>query len=190
MRSISRHHDRFMALYYHMRYNSLVTQFRVRCTVAIIWLIMFLWLGFYFWNKFVYHLMATIFTTICCVVCTISYIRIYGIVWRHQVQIHAQQMALGNLNTANDLQMTRLKRSALINFGFNICMVICHFPNFVFMTLFGTKYEEWKTEWTFSTTVTSVHEFGYESLLYYWRLRELRAAVGKVTKKLLCKLVD
>ena len=33
--------DRFMALHYHMRYGALVTKFRVRCSLGIIWLIVF-----------------------------------------------------------------------------------------------------------------------------------------------------
>ena len=181
--------DRFLALHYHMRYATLVTEFRVRFTLGMIWLIMFLWLGFYLWNKFVYHLMAGIFTAICMIICTFSYIRIYRIVWLHKLQIHTQQLAVGSSNAANNMQIARLKNSAINTFLFYLCMVICYFPNFVLMTLFGTIYKDWKGEWTFATTVVFMNST-INPILYCWRLRELRTAVTRIAKQLFLKETD
>ena len=184
--------DRFLALHYHMRYATLVTEFRVRFTVGMIWLIMFLWLGFYLWNKFVYHLMAGIFTAICIVICTFCYIRIYRIVWLHKLQIHTQQLAMeSSIANApnNDMRMARLTSSAINTFLFYLFMVMCYFPNFVLMTLFGTTYKAWKGEWTFATTVVFMNS-AINPILYCWRLRELRKAVTKIAKQVFLKQMD
>ena len=175
--------DRFLALRYHMRYGTLVTKSRVIYTIITIWLIMLLWLGFYFWNKYVYHLMAGIFSAICLIICTFSYIKIYRIVCQHQSQIHAQQMAVESANIGNNIHMVRLAKSALNTFVFYICMVLCYFPYFVLLTMFGTSYKDWKTDWTFATTLVFMNS-SINPILYCWRLRDVRGAVVKIAKKL------
>ena len=163
--------DRFLALHYHMRYATLVTNARVRWTLIIIWLFVFSGLGFYFWNKFVYHLMAGIFIAICLVVCTFSYIKIYKVVRQHQLQIRLQQQNMESSNIGN-INMARLKNSAINTFVFYICMLVCYFPYVVLSTLFGTIYKDWKTEWAFATTLAFMNS-SINPILYCWRLREL-----------------
>ena len=177
--------DRYMALHYHMRYAALVTKSRVRCTLGIIWLIVFSSLGFYLWNKFVYHLMAGIFTALCLAICTFSYIKIYTIVRQHHLQIKAQQQSVESSNTGN-MNMLRLKNSAINTFIFYICMIVCYFPYVVLLTMFGTIYKDWKTEWTFATTLVFMNS-SINPILYCWRLRELRTAVLRTIKQLLFK---
>ena len=177
--------DRYMALHYHMRYAALVTKSRVRCTLGIIWLIVFSSLGFYLWNKFVYHLMAGIFTALCLAICTFSYIKIYTIVRQHHLQIKAQQQSVESSNTGN-MNMLRLKNSAINTFIFYICMTVCYFPYVVLLTMFGTIYKDWKTEWTFATTLVFMNS-SINPILYCWRLRELRTAVLRTIKQLLFK---
>jgi len=130
--------DRFLALHYHMRYATLVTNARVRWTLIIIWLFVFSGLGFYFWNKFVYHLMAPIFIAICLVVCTFSYIKIYKVVRQHQLQIRLQQQTLESSNIGN-INMARLKNSAINTFVFYICMLVCYFIDFVWNDIQGLE---------------------------------------------------
>lgn len=82
--------DRFMALHYHLRYSILVTKPRVVYALGTIWLFIFLWLAIYLWNKLFYHLTTGIFTAVCLIISTYSYIRIYRIFRQHQRQIHVQ----------------------------------------------------------------------------------------------------
>lgn len=175
--------DRFLALDFHMRYAVIVTKTRVKYTVGIIWLMVFLSLGFYLWNKYIFHLMAGILSVICIMICTFSYIRIYFIARRHQLQIHTQQQAVVISKLA------RLKKSAMSTFVFYICMMFCYFPHFVLLTMFGTLRKEWTPEWTFSTTVVFLNS-SINPFLYCWRLRGLRQAIVKTTKQLLCRSPD
>ena len=181
--------DRLMALHYHMRYASLMTECRGKFVVGMIWVVLFLSLGLHLWNIFTFHLVAGIFIAMCLVICTFSYIKIYGIVRQHQIQIHVQQQAVENSDIANNIRMARLKKSAINTFIFYIFMVICYFPQVVLLSLFATIYKDWKTEWTFATTVMYMNS-SVNPILYCWRLRELRAVVFQTTKRLLFKQAE
>ena len=176
--------DRLMALHYHMRYSSLMTERRVKFIVGMLWVVIFPCLGLHLWNIFTFHLVAGIFIAMCLFICTFSYIKIYGIVRQHQLQIHVQQQAVKNSVIANNICMARLRKSAINTFIFYIFMVICYFPQVVLFILFGTIYKNWKAEWSFAVTVVHMNS-SVNPILYCWRLRELRAAVFQTVKQLL-----
>ena len=178
--------DRFVALHYHMRYATLVTEPRVKYTLVIIWLMGFLASGFFFWDERVHNFLLGISTIICLIISTFSYIRIYLIVRWHQLQIHAQQQAVQSANAENNFNMARLKRSALNTFVFYIALIICYFPMYVVVTLRGISDKEWQPEWDFVDTVLFMNS-AINPFLYCWRLRELRTAVVKTARQMLCK---
>ena len=181
--------DRLMALHYHMRYASLMTESRIKFIIGMIWVVIFPFLGVQLWNKYTFHLVAGIFIAMCLVICTFTYIKIYGIVRHHQIQIHVQQQAVENPDIANNIHMSRLRKSAINAFIFYIIMVICYFPQGILLCLFGTIYKNWKTEWSLATTVVFVNS-SVNPILYCWRLRELRAAVFQTVKQLLFKQTE
>ena len=115
--------DRFLSLHYHMRYAALVTKSRVKYVLIVIWLISFLVSVFDVWNERIYQLSVGSIIAISLVISTLSYIRIYRIVRRHQLQINAQQ-AVQNFNAGNNLNIARLKRSAMNTFVFYIAFFI------------------------------------------------------------------
>ena len=182
--------DRLVALQYPMRYPILVTKYRVFLSMVIIWLMIFVSSGFHLWMKVLYHLVAAIFTAICFIISTFCYIRIYLIVLQHHSHIQAQQQAVQRSSSGKkDMNMLKLKRSAMNTFIFYIFMVVCYFPLIILLTLYGISYTEWKTEMTISSTVVFMNS-SINPFLYCWRLRELRMAVLKTAKKMLCTLTD
>ena len=178
--------DRFLAIHYHMRYATLVTQSLVKYTLIIIWLLSFLASGFFFWSSRVHSLLSGVFTAIAFIISTFSYIRIYRIVRKHQSVIHIQHQAVQSSNTGNNLNIARLRRSALNIFLFYIVLIICYFPIYVMLTVFATSAKDWQTEWNFAHTAVFMNS-SINPLLYCWRLRELRTAVGKTARQMLCK---
>ncbi len=181
--------DRFLALHYHMRYATLVTKTRVKYTLVIVWLISFLISGFYFWNPHVHSFLGGAVIIICLIISTFSYIRIYLIVRRHQLHINAQQQAVQSLNPENNLNMTRLKRSAMNTFVFFIALMICYFPVYIFFILHGISKKNWQPEWEFATILVFSNS-PINPFLYCWRLRELRTAVVKTARQMLCKQTE
>ena len=81
--------DRFLALHYHMRYAALVTESRVKYTLIMIGLISFLVSVSVVWNERIYQLSVGSIIAISLVISTLSCIRIYRIVRRHQLHINA-----------------------------------------------------------------------------------------------------
>ena len=178
--------DRFLSLHYHMRYATLVTESRVKYVLIVIWLISFLVSVFDVWNQRIYQLSVGSIIAISLVISTLSYIRIYRIVRRHQLHINAQQQAVQNFNAGNNLNIARLKRSAMNTFVFYIALIICYFPMYLLLTLHGVSYVFWQTESEFATTLVLSNSC-INPFLYCWRLRELRTAVVKTARKILCK---
>ena len=181
--------DRFLALHYHMRYATLVTKSLVKYTLVIIWLISFLVSGFHFRNKRVHNFLSGVVIIICLIISTFSYIRIYLIVRRHQLQIHAQQQAVQSSSAENNLNMARLKRSAMNTFVFYIALIICYFPIYILLTLYGISDKDWQREWEFAKTAVYMNS-SINPFLYCWRLRELRTAVLETARQMLCKQTE
>ena len=149
--------DRFLALHYHMRYATLVTESRVKYTLIIIWFISFLSSGFEVWSERLHSLIVGPGTIICLIISTFSHIKISFIVRKHQLQILAQQQAAQSSNTGSNLNIARLKRSAMNTFVFYIALIICYLPMYVLMTLYGLSIKEWETEWQFAFTAVCIN---------------------------------
>ena len=179
--------DRFLALHYHMRYATLLTESRVKYTLVIIWLVSFLIAGFNtFFSSRALDFLVGVVTIICLIISTFFYIRIYRIVRRHQSQIHAQQQAVQSSDAEKNLNIAQLKKSALNTFVFYIAMIICYFPLYVLLTLHGLSTKDWQTNWEFVFIAVFMNS-SINPILYCWRLRELRKAVVKTARQMLCK---
>ena len=94
--------DRFLALHYRMRYAILVTESRVKYTLIITYLFSFLLSCFQFWNTRTQHLSMGLVILICLIISKLFYIRIYQIVRRRHIQIHAQQQAVQSSDAENN----------------------------------------------------------------------------------------
>ena len=180
--------DRFLALHFHMRYATLVTESRVKYTLTIMWLISFLFSGFFFWNSRIHKFVMATVIIICLLISMASYVRIYCLIRRHQLQIHAQQRAVQRPDFGN-LNLARLKRSAINTFVFYIVLIICYLPLYVLWTLHGLSIKDWQTDWEFAITAVFMNS-SINPLKYCWRLRELRTAVSKTARQMLCKQTE
>lgn len=183
--------DRFLALQYHMTYNTLVTTTRVQLFLMIIWLIHLLPLSTVvgFWDVPALFTAGRILICVYTIASTISYIGIYRIVRRHQLQILAQKQAaeLSNAETANNMAFVSLSKTAVNTFVFYICTIFCYLPWFIYRMVYSDVFfTNPNTAWVFTATLlfsnSSINPF-----LYCWRLRELRAAVKKTLKKMSCR---
>ena len=181
--------DRFLALHYHMRYATLVTESSVKYTFIIIWLVSFSASGLFFWNKHLHSFVFSISTIVLVIISTFSHIRIYLIVLKHRSQIHVQQQAVRSSSAENNLNMARLKRSAFTIFLFYIALLLCYCPIYIILTVFATSGKDWQAEWNFAHTAVFMNS-SINPVLYCWRLRELRAAVVKTAKLMLCKQTE
>ena len=179
--------DRFLALHYHMSYASLVTENRVKYTLIVIWLFSLLVGGFHFVSFRLQNSLVSIVTITCLVMCTFCYIRIYRIVRRHQFEINAQQQAAAqSFEAGKNLNMVRLRKSALNTFVFYIALILCYVPIFVSLALTALSFKDWESEWELANTAVFLNS-SINPFLYCWRLRELRKEVIKTARQMFCK---
>ncbi|XP_078345492.1 uncharacterized protein LOC144631003 [Oculina patagonica] len=183
--------DRFLALRYHMTYNMFVTTRRVRLILIIIWVTHILLLsGVSFWYQPIIFYISLVFIAVYITASTISYIGIYRIVRRHQLQILAQQQAVEMSTDENSYNLLSLSRTAVNTFVFYICTVFCYFPWLIFRIFFSHIYvSNSNTAWVFTATLLFANS-AINPFLYCWRLRELRVAVMKTVRKMSCKCIN
>ncbi|XP_078344373.1 melanocyte-stimulating hormone receptor-like [Oculina patagonica] len=183
--------DRFLALHYHMRYPNLMTTHRAVYTSAILWLITILLSFLNFWEKSeeADNFATALFVIICVVITTVCYTKIYRVVRQHQLQIHAQQQAMECLSAESVQNMQRSKKSAINTFLYYVVMILCYTPLFISMLIIVISSNHWKTAWYFADTVAFMNS-SLNPVLYCWRIRELRTAVVKTARQMLCKQTD
>ena len=124
-------------------------------------------------------------SAICLLICTFSYIQIYGIVRRHQLQIHAQQQAVESLNAEHNLSMVRSKKSAINTFIYYILMIVCYAPMFISSSIAAISKEDRAIEWGLADTLAFMNS-ATNPFLYCWRIRDLRVALLKILRKIVC----
>lgn len=176
--------DRFLALHYHMRYPNVMTMHRAFCTIVILWLLNFLVSFLAFLKMAAYYFAIAISIPIYLLISSVCYIRIYKIVRLHQLQILAQEHAMGSLNNENN--MLQSAKSAKNTFIYYIVMILCYTPLFIAMTILFFFSNHWTVAWNLTDTAAFMNS-SINPFLYCWRLRELRTAVVKTTRKILCK---
>ena len=179
--------DRLLALHYHLRYPTIVTASRIKITLALVWIAMFLLSGVYFWSRDVYFLIIALGAFLCLTISTCSYIRIFTIVRRQQRKIQCQRQAINSLNKNTRIisNMQQLKKSAMNSFLFFIVIVLFYLPMSTFLSLYLLA-KNWHKGWSFATTLVFMNS-SVNPFLYCWRMRGLRASVGKTARKLFCK---
>jgi len=178
--------DRFLALHYHMQYPNLMTARRAFSISVSLWIISVLLSLSTFWKMEAYHFAAAVSIATCLLLCSAYYFRIYRIVKRHQFQIHVQQIAVGNHAENISQTVLRSAKNAKSTFIYYIIMVLCYTPLFISMSMLAISPDRWTITWTLADTAAFMNS-SINPLLYCWRLREVRKAVVKTTRQMLCR---
>ena len=181
--------DRFLALYYHMRYPNLMTEKSAVYASATLWVLSILLSCFGFWKGNIYFFTIAVSTTICLFISTFSYVRIYFLVRQHRLQIQVQQQAVENLNVEHKVKMERRKKSAMNTFIYYIFMLLCYSPALFSALNLAIFPSRWTTAWLLADTVAFTNS-AINPFLYCWRTREIRAAVFKTIRNILYKRTE
>ena len=186
--------DRLLALHYHMTYPNLMTTKRAMYVSASLWFLSVLLACLRVaWESEVLFIFEGVYITICLVLSSASYIKIYFIVRHHQIQIHAQQQAVNSFNISVNIpdsnNMTISKKHALKTFIYFICMVCCYLPYLSYSLLRTTSVIGYEVNWTFTETVVFLNS-SVNPFLYCWCNREIRTSAVKVVRKMMCKQTE
>ena len=178
--------DRYIALYFHLRYRDIVTTRRVFSVLFAIWLFAGLYSCLLLWKPMLWHCFFVTVASISFIVCTLSYIMIYrGL--RHQQlnQVADEAQAQPQQQAANPLNVARYRRSASNMLWIYGLFVLCYLP--YVLTLIVLRFVE------HTTFIQCFHEFAatvvcfnscLNPFLYCYRLPEIRASVLETIHKI------
>ena len=142
-----------------------------------------LWFGCFF---FFYFIVASCFIVACLLTSSFSYIRIFQIVQRHRLEIHAQNQAVQGSNAGNNLNIMQLKKSTINTFVFYILLILCYFPMFTVLVVHTILSDNWPQNLNIFSTVVFINS-SINPILYCWRPKELREAVVNTARNMFCQ---
>ena len=176
--------DRFLAVHLHLRYQELVTHKRVIAVVIIIWVVsVFCSLRLLIPVKVTYMITAII-ASLCLLISTLLYYKIYVAVRLHANRIQALQVQ----QAAQDGRMENaasLKKFAIGTFFVYLAFLVCYLPRFCTLIIVSTSEENATTKVLRVYTVTLVLlNSSLNPLIYCWKMRHVRHAVINILRNL------
>ncbi|XP_078368327.1 melanocyte-stimulating hormone receptor-like [Oculina patagonica] len=171
--------DRLLALTLHLRYNTIVTVQRILQTVVVFWFLSVTIVMLRFWIR-QWIIFPVVIAVTSFLVTTLSTLKIFQIVRRHQRQISRQQQSV-QINTVNVL---KCKKSAVTVLYVYALFLIFYVPFFVtmFVETFAGYTLMVKIAYHYATTVVFINSF-LNPLVYCWRIKEIRRAIKNALKK-------
>ena len=174
--------DRYMAIHYPLRYNTIVTIPRVYILIISCWVFNAFCSSTLLWNGVVFMYLVTVVGAILLTMSTFIHIKIYRIVRRHRSVIQAQEQAVHSTNAG--LNMVGFKKTVINTFLVHYFLLICYLPFTVACILLILTEDSPILSRVASTTVylnSALNPF-----LYCWRLSALRGPVITLLKKIFC----
>ena len=176
--------DRLLALLLGLRYRQVVTLERTYMIVIAIWVVCTVSSAIQFWNSLITLWYGIIGTSLCLVISSFSYIKIFLTLRRHQnqVQDHVQRR-----NQTNQLNIARYKKAVSTAIWLQLTLVACYLPFIIVAAL--TSYRGLSSSLCYPWIYTGVVVFLHSSLnpiLYCWKIEEVRQAVKNTIRQALC----
>ena len=176
-----------------MTYSNLMTTKRAMYASASLWFLSVLLACLRVAWESVLSIFVGVCITICFVLSSAPYIKIYFIVRHHQIQIHAHQQAVNSFNISVNVpdsnNMIISKKRALKTFIYFICMTFCSLPYLSYSLLRATSVIGYEKNWSFAETVVFLNS-SVNLFLYCWCNREIRTSAVKVLRKMMCKQTE
>ena len=177
--------DRFLAVYFHLRYRELVTYMRVAVVVISVWLcsafvsLMILW-GPLSAQDFI----STISAVFGFVITLVVYIRIYLNVRRHKNRI--QSVQIRNEAQSKEIKnLTVLIKSTIGIFYVYLVFLICYLPFIickVVIRIYGSSIVL-KKLYLFSLTLMYLNS-SLNPVIYCWKMRHVRHTIMDILRKM------
>ena len=171
--------DRLLALQLHLRYNAVMTPFRVT------WVVFFIWVFTAIFPIAKVWIPSLSDKALCTIIISILvgnffvYLKIYLIVRRHQRQIQHQQQ---EANNENIFSVNIFKKSAINTFFVYILLLCCYTPySFVAVKMVLSSEVAIISPSVYLSVITLVYlNSSLNPLLYCWRDREICAATTQM----------
>ena len=177
--------DRLLALLLGLRYRHFVTLKKTYLTVTVLWLLLVGCTALHFWNHTFTTLLSSVFISLCLVLSTASFAKIFYAL-RHQ-QIHVQnQIHQGQSSDANLLNMARYRKAVSSALWVQLALVICYLPiNIVNAFIIKGSYPSVVIAKEYAGTLVYLNST-LNPILYCWKMNEVREAVKGIIGEFGC----
>ena len=173
--------DRYLAIYFHLRYEEVVTQTRAKVVIACLWIISGLHLLAWIRGFEALAAATAALLSVCLVTVLFMWIKIFQVVRHHQAQIQDQFHT-----QAHQFNMARFRKSVVNTFIILLVFLLCYVPYLVSSIYLAREFNG-------SNFLT--HSFLYSFVLlnsslnplfYCYRQSEIRAATKQTLRQLFC----
>ncbi|CAH3173958.1 unnamed protein product [Porites lobata] len=178
--------DRFLAIHLHLKHQELltyqeefVTYKRVVAAVILSWLLSaFLALTGVLSGRYVCNLAAVTVGLVCLLTMGLIYFKIYIVVRRHTVQVHAQPAQAVTPNEENRSNFERLRKTAVGTFYVYLLFLACHLA--IAIEILETRRNKvWEHMLMYSNTLLYLSS-SLLPLVYCWKFRHIRCAIKNI----------
>lgn len=167
--------DRYLCLYFNLRYKEIVTRKRVKATLIFIWISIAFLTGIWLKSFQAFLIAACVFLSVCTLLICFAYVKIYHLVRHHKAQIHDQ--------LHSQPSMAEHVRTAIHTFVLVIVFSLCSAPYLCLMVNIQLT-EPNRTHWLALDCAVSLLliNSSLNPFLYCWRNENIREAVKKVLR--------
>ena len=177
--------DRFLAIHLHLKhqelltYQEFVTYKRVVAAVILSWLLSaFLALTGVLSGGYVCNLAAVTVALVCLLTMGLIYFKIYIVVRRHTVQVHAQPAQAVAPNEENRSNFERVRKTAVGTFYAYLLFLACHLP-IAIVILETQRNKVWEHKLIYTHTLLYLSS-SLVPLVYCWKFRHIRCAIKNI----------
>ena len=177
--------DRLLALLLRIRYRQLVTLKRTYLIVTALWIVPVVCTTMHLWNSQVTTWYGPILTSLCLVLSTASFAKIFHAL-RHQ-QIHAQnQFHQGQSHEADLFNVARYKKAVSSALWVQLALITCYLPIFIVEALIIQGLPpSFVIARAYAGTLVYLNST-LNPILYCWKMNEVRQAVKEIIGELGC----
>ena len=173
--------DRLLALLLGLRYRQVVTLKRTYVIVITFWMVSTVVSAIRFWNHLLVLWCGIIVTSLCLVISTFSYTKIFFTLRHHQnqVQDHVQQP-----NQTNQLNIARYKKALSTALWLQLTLVACYLPYCIEVA--SRPFSTLDPSARIYTRTLVYLNSSLNPILYCWKIEEVRQAVKDTIRQVLC----
>ena len=179
--------DRLLALLLRFRYRQLVTLKKAYLIVTALWIVPAVCTTMHVWNSQVTTWYSSILTSLCLVLSTASFGKIFHALRHQQLQIHVQnQFHQGQSHEANLFNMARYRKAVSSALWVQLALIICYLPIVILepLTIQGLPPSIVIAR-LYAGTLVNLNST-LNPILYCWKMNEVRQAVKGIIEELRC----
>lgn len=184
--------DRYLALYFRLRYRILVTTKRVITLLILLWVLTIASTSSVLWNHNVYNALANAIIAVFLFLTTVCYLKIY-LTLRHQNgrfrAITPLELSSGTRppSKRHNFNLTRYKQTVNNMLYVYFAFILCYLPLFCILIVIHVRgvNRTIKILRFLSASLIFVNS-SLNPLLYCWKIREIRQVVLATTVKIFC----